>query len=84
MKLSEYSKKKGISYKTAYLHFTKGLIKDAYQSETGAIFVKEEDVSWKDELIALQRGKIKLLECEIERLNVLVSHTLITPPKKDY
>ena len=68
MKLSEYAKKKGIAYKTAYLHFTKGIIKDAYQSESGAIFVKEEDVSWKDELIALQREKIKTLENEIAKL----------------
>jgi predicted site-specific integrase-resolvase len=65
MKLSEYALKKGIAYKTAYLHFTKGLIKDAYQSESGAIFVKEEDVSWKDELIVLQREKIKRLEEEL-------------------
>lgn len=68
MKLSEYAKKKGISYKTAYLHFTKDLIKDAYQSESGAIFVKEEDVSWKDELLALQREKIKILEEELNKL----------------
>lgn len=68
MKLSEYAKKKGISYKTAYLHFTKGLIKDAYQSESGAIFVKEEDTSWKDELITLQREKINRLEEENAKL----------------
>ena len=41
MKLSEYAKRLGIKYQTAYVHFRSGLIKDAYQLETGTIIVPE-------------------------------------------
>jgi len=68
MKLSEYATKQGIAYKTAHLHFKKGLIKNAYQTESGAIFVKEEDETWKDDLIALQKARIQQLEETIDKL----------------
>lgn len=42
MKLSTYAKKLGIQYKTAWLHFEKGLIPGAYKLKTGTIIVPEE------------------------------------------
>jgi hypothetical protein len=56
----------------AHLHFQKGLIKDAYQTASGSIFVKEEDLTWKDDLISLQREKIKHLEEDVETLSGLL------------
>ena len=41
MKLSDYAKKHGVTYKTAYNHWQKGLIK-GYQLPTGTIVVEEE------------------------------------------
>ena len=41
MKLSQYAKKLGIHYKTAFNHFKQGLIKGAYQLETGTIIVPD-------------------------------------------
>jgi len=44
MKLSEYAKRKGISYKTAWRWFKQGLIK-GYQMPTGTIIVEEDKPS---------------------------------------
>lgn len=41
MKLSEYAKKLGIHYRTAWSHFKKGLIPGAYQLPSGTIIVPE-------------------------------------------
>ena len=41
MKLSEYATKHNVTYRTAYNHFTRGLIKDAYQLETGTIVIPD-------------------------------------------
>lgn len=41
MKLSEYAKRLGISYKTAWNYFKAGRL-DAYQTHTGAVIVREE------------------------------------------
>lgn len=41
MKLSEYAKKLGIQYQTAFKHFKQGLIPNAYQLDTGTIIVDE-------------------------------------------
>lgn len=40
-KLSDYAKKSGISYRTAYNHFKKGLIPNAIQKENGSIYIHE-------------------------------------------
>lgn len=45
MKLSQYAKKNSITYRTAFTHFSKGLIKGAYQLPTGTIVIPEETVS---------------------------------------
>lgn len=42
-KLSEYAKRHAIQYKTAYIHFKKGLISGAYQLPTGTIVIPEKD-----------------------------------------
>jgi predicted site-specific integrase-resolvase len=44
VKLSEYAKKEGISYRTAYNHFKNGLIPTAFKSESGSIYIKNIDV----------------------------------------
>jgi hypothetical protein len=69
MKLSQYAKNENISYQAAHRRFKLGQILDAYQDEnTGTIFIKEKDTSWKDDLILLQKEKIKALEETIEKL----------------
>lgn len=40
-KLSNYAKENGITYKTAYIHFKKGLIQGAYQLPTGTIVIPD-------------------------------------------
>jgi len=42
MKLSNYAKKLGITYRAAYQHFIDGRIPNAYQLETGTIIVPEQ------------------------------------------
>ncbi len=44
MKLSKWAKKEGITYKTAWIWFKKGLIKGAYTSLSGSIFVKDDEI----------------------------------------
>lgn len=41
MRLSDYARKNGIQYKTAWLHFRKGLIPDARQLPSGTIVIDE-------------------------------------------
>lgn len=45
MKLSQWAKRQGIHYQTAWLWFKKGAIKNAYQTESGSVFVKDEETS---------------------------------------
>ena len=40
-KLSEYAEKHGVTYRTAYSHFKRGLISGAYQLPTGTIVVPD-------------------------------------------
>jgi predicted site-specific integrase-resolvase len=69
MKLSDYAKKEGISYSASYRRFKNGKIPNSIQDpKTGSVFIKEEDTSWKDDLILLQKEKIKSLEETIEKL----------------
>ena len=42
MKLSEYAKRLGVTYRTAWEWFRKGKIKGAFKTESGAIIVPEE------------------------------------------
>ncbi|MEM7536697.1 MAG: IS607 family transposase, partial [Chloroflexota bacterium] len=46
MKLSEYAKQTGISYKTAYRWFKSGKL-DGYQAETGTIIIRVQKDSPK-------------------------------------
>ncbi len=43
MKLSDYAKKLGIKYQTAWNHYRTGLIPNAYSLPTGTIIVPEEE-----------------------------------------
>jgi hypothetical protein len=67
MKLSEYAKQHNITYDGAYRRFVQGQIPNAYKTDSGAIFIKEEDLSWKDELIKLQKEKIEMLESKLKQ-----------------
>lgn len=44
MKLSEWSKQKGLSYQTAWRYFKAGKIKGAYKTHTGTIIVPTESI----------------------------------------
>lgn len=44
MKLSDYAKRIGVTYKTAWMHYRKGLILGAYQLPTGTIVVPDNVV----------------------------------------
>lgn len=50
IKLSDYAKGKGITYRTAYNHFKQGLIPEAHQLENGTIYInnnfKEDEDIW--------------------------------------
>jgi len=50
LKLSDYAKEKGMSYRTAYNHFKQGLIPEAFQLENGTIYIdnnfKEDEDIW--------------------------------------
>lgn len=41
-KLSEYAKEHGLTYRTAYNHYKRGLIKGAYQLPTGTIVIPDD------------------------------------------
>lgn len=43
MKLSQYCKKMGISYRTGFYWYKKGLIEGAYKTPSGSIFVEEPE-----------------------------------------
>ena len=44
IKLSEYAEQKSITYKTAWNHFKKGLIKNSYMDDTGHVLVPIDNV----------------------------------------
>lgn len=48
MKLSDWAKKRGISYKTAWRWFKAGKIEGSKQEATGTILVEEERVDLSD------------------------------------
>lgn len=39
IKLSDYAKTEGITYRTAYNHFKQGLIPNAHQTSSGSIYI---------------------------------------------
>lgn len=51
MKLSDWAKKQGISYRTAWEHFRTGKIPSAHKLNSGTIIVPDEKSSIKQELI---------------------------------
>ena len=50
MKLSEYSKNVGVTYQTAFRWLQSEKIKNAHKSESGSIFVSENNTSSEDKL----------------------------------
>jgi predicted site-specific integrase-resolvase len=73
MKLSEYAKKTGISYQTAWRMWKRGQL-NAYQLPTGTIVVKIKDESYSVDLIACIYARVssaenkKNLDAQAERL----------------
>ncbi len=73
MKLSEYAKKTGISYQTAWRMWKRGQL-NAYQLPTGTIVVKIEEESTSVDLIACIYARVssaenkKNLDAQAERL----------------
>ncbi len=49
MRLSEYAKKQGVCYMTAYRWFKAGRIPNAYTSPTGLVYVKDREDSGREE-----------------------------------
>jgi predicted site-specific integrase-resolvase len=47
-KLSDYAKNNGITYRTAYNHFKKGIIEGAYQIDNGTIYIKDDVIENDD------------------------------------
>lgn len=73
MKLSEYAKKTGISYQTAWRMWKRGQL-NAYQLPTGTVVVKIEDEPTSVDLIACIYARVssaenkKNLEAQAQRL----------------
>lgn len=55
MKLSKWAKKQGIHYQTAWQWFKDGRIKNAYQTDTGSIFVPVETTENEDNTVVYAR-----------------------------
>ena len=51
MRLSEYARQKGICYKSAWNHFKKGMIPQAYQLPTGTVVIPEVFIKSKKECV---------------------------------
>ncbi len=58
MKLSSYAKKHGITKRTAWTHFKKGLIDGAYQLPSGGIIVPD-DTSDQKTVVILFSGSVQ-------------------------
>lgn len=55
MKLTDYAKKLGVTYRTAWNWFHDGKLKSAYQTETGTIIVKEETLKKREYVVIYAR-----------------------------
>jgi hypothetical protein len=62
MKLSDWAKKQGISYLTAYRWFKDGKLPiKAYQSDSGTIIVQDEELESSEETVASQNNDVMSL-----------------------
>ena len=67
MKLSDWAKKQGISYKTAWRHFSEGKIKGVYQLESGTIIVPNGNDTRKDKYAVYARVSSSENKAKLER-----------------
>lgn len=75
MKLSEWSKKKGLSYQTGWRYFKAGKIKGAYKTHTGTIIVPPENVERKYKTIIYTRVSSSEQKSDLNRqIERLVSY----------
>lgn len=71
MKLSEYAKKLGITYQTAWNHFKNNQIPNAYQLSTGTVIVPDNTTKSYGVILYARTSSSqnkKLLETQVERL----------------
>lgn len=73
MRLTDYAKKRGVTYRTAWNWYKRGLIKNAYQEPTGTIIVNEEVKYKKKEYVVIyarvsSSENKKNLETQAQRL----------------
>ena len=53
MKLTDYAKKRGVTYRTAWNWYHRGLIENAYQERTGTIIVNEDITHKKEKYVVI-------------------------------
>lgn len=74
MKLSQYAKKLGVSYQTAWLWFKNGKINGAYKTPSGTVIIPEETEKQKEEYGVILYARTsstqnkRLLENQAKRL----------------
>ncbi len=67
MKLSQWAKQQGISYRTAWRYFKNGQIKGAYQLESGTIIVPNGNDNRKDKYVVYARVSSSESKNNLER-----------------
>lgn len=75
MKLSDYAKKNSLNYRTAWIHFRKGLIPNARQLSTGTIIVDEKTQDTRQDYTVIyarvnSSEKRSHLKSQIEKLSL--------------
>lgn len=72
MKLSEYARKTGVTYQTAFRWFKNGKIKNSYKTESGSIFVKDIEDSTEEKIVIYARvsnqNRRKEMEYQVDRI----------------
>lgn len=72
MKLSEYAKNVGVTYQTVFRWFQSGKIKNSYKTDSGSIFVSENNIPTKDKIVIYARvsnqSRRKEMEYQVDRI----------------
>jgi putative resolvase len=54
-KLSEYAKRNGVTYRTAWTHFNEGKIEGAFKNEYGRVFIPEDETPTNNNAVVYAR-----------------------------